>query len=110
MTAGLRSDRELTEEALRTSIRVAVRHLDAWLSGTSAATAETSRCLVWQWVRHEIFARSLVEHILCEEVAGLEHESRVFDLFVQTALGSRPPGSLVSGAEAERRLGLASSK
>jgi len=89
------------EKAVRSAVSVTVRYLDAWLGGRGAvaidglmedaATAEIARCLVWQWVRHEIVARSRVEAILCEEVTGLEHGAAVLDLFVQTALGPRLP-------------------
>jgi malate synthase len=53
-----------TEEGLRECCRVAVQYIEAWLGGRGAvplynlmedaATAEISRALVWQWVRHEV--------------------------------------------------------
>ncbi len=53
---------EVTEGGLRTNIDVAVRYLEAWLSGTGAvplynlmedtATAEIARAQIWQWLHH----------------------------------------------------------
>ena len=66
----------------------------ARLGGGSAEdplAAQNSAHLVWQWVREELVARALVEQIVHEETAGLSYGGRVFDLFVQTALGVRPP-------------------
>ena len=52
----------ITEEGLRTNIRVGIQYLEAWLVGQGcvplynsmedAATAEISRTQVWQWVHH----------------------------------------------------------
>ncbi len=52
----------LTEEGLRTNIRVGIQYLEAWLGGLGcvplynlmedAATAEISRTQVWQWVHN----------------------------------------------------------
>ena len=52
----------ITEEGLRTNIRVGVQYIAAWLGGLGAvplynlmedaATAEISRAQVWQWIRH----------------------------------------------------------
>ncbi|HEX9048893.1 MAG TPA: malate synthase A [Verrucomicrobiae bacterium] len=52
----------ITEEGLRTNIRVGVQYLEAWLGGLGcvplynlmedAATAEISRTQVWQWIHH----------------------------------------------------------
>jgi malate synthase len=52
----------ITEEGLRSNIRVAIQYLEAWLNGQGcvplynlmedAATAEISRTQVWQWVHH----------------------------------------------------------
>lgn len=53
---------EITEEGLRTNIRVGIQYIAAWLQGKGAvpinnlmedaATAEISRAQVWQWIRH----------------------------------------------------------
>jgi malate synthase len=52
----------ITEEGLRTNIRVAIQYIEAWLGGLGcvplynlmedAATAEISRTQVWQWIHH----------------------------------------------------------
>ena len=52
----------ITEEGLRTNIRVAMQYLEAWLGGLGcvplynlmedAATAEISRTQVWQWIHN----------------------------------------------------------
>jgi malate synthase len=52
----------ITEEGLRSNIRVGIQYLEAWLGGLGcvplynlmedAATAEISRTQVWQWVHH----------------------------------------------------------
>ena len=52
----------ITEEGLRTNIRVGIQYLEAWLGGLGcvplynlmedAATAEISRTQVWQWVHN----------------------------------------------------------
>ena len=56
-------DGGITENGLRTNLRVGVQYLAAWLCGSGcvplnslmedAATAEISRAQVWQWVRHD---------------------------------------------------------
>ncbi len=53
----------ITEEGLRTNIRVGVQYMEAWLSGNGcvplyhlmedAATAEISRTQVWQWLHNQ---------------------------------------------------------
>jgi malate synthase len=52
----------VTEAGVRQNVSVAIRYLDAWLRGNGAAaidnlmedtaTAEISRCQLWQWRRH----------------------------------------------------------
>jgi malate synthase len=52
----------ITEEGLRSNIRVAIQYLEAWLGGLGcvplynlmedAATAEISRTQVWQWIHN----------------------------------------------------------
>lgn len=52
----------VTEAGARQNVSVAIRYLDAWLRGNGAAaidnlmedtaTAEISRCQLWQWRRH----------------------------------------------------------
>jgi malate synthase len=51
-----------SEQGLRLNVRVGIRYLEAWLTGSGAvplyhlmedaATAEISRAQVWQWIRH----------------------------------------------------------
>ena len=53
---------EITDAGLRSSIRVAVQYIEAWLRGAGclslynfvedAATAEVCRAQLWQWIRH----------------------------------------------------------
>ncbi len=53
---------EITDAGLRSSVRIAVQYIEAWLRGTgcfalydvteNAATAEICRAQVWQWLRH----------------------------------------------------------
>jgi malate synthase len=57
-------DGRITEAGVRTNVSVALRYLEAWLSGTGAAaldnlmedaaTAEISRAQLWQWIRHRV--------------------------------------------------------
>ena len=52
----------ITETGLRNNVEVAIEYLASWLSGNGcvpihhlmedAATAEISRCQLWQWVKH----------------------------------------------------------
>jgi malate synthase len=54
----------ITDEGIRTNVRVGVQYLEAWLRGSGcvpinnlmedAATAEISRAQLWQWVRHGV--------------------------------------------------------
>jgi malate synthase len=89
----------ITEEGLRTNIRVGVQYLEAWLDGQGcvplynlmedAATAEISRTQVWQWVHHPRAALEdgrkitlpLVRHFMQQEVERIRNErgARRFD-------------------------------
>jgi len=54
---------EITEEGVRSNIRIGIQYLEAWLSGNGcvplynlmedAATAEISRAQLWQWAYHK---------------------------------------------------------
>ncbi|WP_150137658.1 malate synthase A [Candidatus Enterovibrio escicola] len=54
---------DCTEKGMRHNIRVAVKYIEAWISGNGcvpiyglmedAATAEISRASIWQWIRHQ---------------------------------------------------------
>jgi malate synthase len=67
-----------TEEGLRLNVRVGVRYLAAWLSGSGAvplynlmedvATAEISRAQLWQWLRHS--ARLDDGRIICPRLVA----------------------------------------
>ena len=79
----------ITEDGLRTNLRVGVQYLAAWLEGSGcvpinnlmedAATAEISRAQVWQWIRHpngvltdgRKLTVDLVKKVLDEEMHGL---------------------------------------
>lgn len=82
----------ITEEGLRTNIRVGIQYLEAWLGGLGcvplynlmedAATAEISRTQVWQWV-HNRRARledgrpitvELVGQLIGEELEHIRRE------------------------------------
>lgn len=56
-------DKAITEQGVRSNIRIAAEYLDHWLHGLGAvalnhlmedaATAEISRAQLWQWIHHE---------------------------------------------------------
>lgn len=71
----------VTDAGVRTNVSVLVRYLDAWLEGLGAAaidglmedaaTAEISRCQLWQWIHHssataegQIVTKELVSELL----------------------------------------------
>ena len=82
----------ITEEGLRTNVRVGVQYLEAWLSGNGcvplynlmedAATAEISRAQVWQWIHHPMgvlddgrkVTLQLFHQILQEEMTALRKQ------------------------------------
>lgn len=89
----------VTSTGVRTNVSVLIRYLDAWLDGQGAvgidglmedaATAEISRCQLWQWIRHatptedgEAVTTERVERILEEELTRLPRlgEQRIDDL------------------------------
>ena len=106
-----------TEHGLRHDVRVAIQYLEAWLRGVGcvplyhlmedAATAEISRALVWQWIRHGAqlddgrrVSPALVEQIADQEMGtiagevGLERFNRgrfvqAKDLFVRLSTAER---------------------
>jgi malate synthase len=78
----------ITEEGLRTNVRVAILYIESWLRGTGAAalfnlmedtaTAEISRSQVWQWVQHAAhlddgreISELLVWRIIDEELTAM---------------------------------------
>jgi malate synthase len=82
----------ITEEGLRTNIRVGIQYLEAWLGGLGcvplynlmedAATAEISRTQVWQWVHnpHGVLEDGrkvtlpLVRQLVQEEIERIRRE------------------------------------
>jgi len=82
----------ITEQGLRTNIRVGVEYMAAWLSGNGcvplynlmedAATAEISRTQVWQWVHHpqgilndgRNVTLDLFRRIMAEETAAIRRD------------------------------------
>ena len=84
---------EVSEAGLATNVSVGVRYIASWLAGTGAAaidnlmedaaTAEISRSQVWQWVRHERFAR---ERVLAEIEKWRAEHGAAAELFEEVAL------------------------
>ncbi len=82
----------ITEEGLRTNIRVAIQYLDAWLGGLGCvplynlmedtATAEISRTQVWQWIHNpranledgRKVTLALVRRFILEELERIRRE------------------------------------
>ena len=82
----------ITEEGLRSNIRVAIQYLEAWLGGLGcvplynlmedAATAEISRTQVWQWVNNprgiledgRKITLTLVSKLVQQELERIERE------------------------------------
>ncbi len=84
---------EVTRRGVETNVSVLVRYLDAWLGGLGAvaidglmedaATAEISRCQLWQWIRHGTtmddgrpVTGDLVIDLLETSLAALEADGR----------------------------------
>ena len=80
-----------TEEGLRLNVRVGIRYLAAWLSGSGAvplyhlmedvATAEISRAQLWQWLRHgarlddgRVVCPRLVAAVIDSETAAIRRD------------------------------------
>ncbi|MFQ5876911.1 MAG: malate synthase A [Acidobacteriota bacterium] len=79
----------ITEDGLRTNVRVGVQYLESWLRGNGcvplynlmedAATAEISRAQIWQWIHHpkgslddgRRVTLDLFRQVLDEETAAL---------------------------------------
>ncbi|MCL2915427.1 malate synthase A [Shewanella corallii] len=84
-------DGERTEEGMRLNIRIALRYIEAWISGNGcvpiyglmedAATAEISRASIWQWIQHEqylsngkLVTKQLFKDMLVQELANVKEE------------------------------------
>ncbi|GLY66885.1 malate synthase A [Amycolatopsis taiwanensis] len=115
---------EITVKGLRDNINVALRYIDSWLRGTGtvtifdlvedAATAEISRCQVWQWIRNgtkladgTAITPELVRDFLDQELDAIRADAgeghRLDDareIFEETALGEKLPSFLTTGAYA----------
>ncbi|MCY4479047.1 MAG: malate synthase A, partial [Rhodospirillales bacterium] len=119
---------ELTEEGLRSNIRVAIQYIEAWLAGRGAvplynlmedaATAEISRAQIWQCLRHGARLAgggtvdwALMDRMVAEEVAALRetlgedrYEAGHFDeavaLFTRVGTGNGFPDFLTLPAYA----------
>ena len=71
---------QITEEGLRSNIRVALQYLEAWIGGQGcvplynlmedAATAEISRAQVWQWIHNSRGVLSDGRRVTIEMVLG----------------------------------------
>ena len=122
----------MTEAGVRTNIEVGIRYIAAWLCGRGAvpihnlmedaATAETSRSQMWQWLAHganvemeggfkETLTKRLYERIFNEEIAKLKSDlgdegytqgrfSEAADIFSQTATAQILPEFLTIPAYA----------
>ncbi|MBH1938797.1 malate synthase [Streptomyces sp. AV19] len=98
-----------TEAGVRAALGIALRCGDSWLrGGTSvvwrglvedAATAETARCQVWQWLRHDVISPAAVLRLLAEEASVLAAEEpgaraeEARGVVARTVLGAEPPGA-----------------
>jgi malate synthase len=82
---------DITEEGLRTNIRVGIQYVEAWLGGNGcvplyhlmedAATAEISRAQLWQWIRNgastddgSLIDIARYDRLLDEELKRIESE------------------------------------
>ena len=81
----------ITEQGLRTNIKIGIQYVEAWLRGNGcvplynlmedAATAEISRSQVWQWLKHEAqtecgqkITHDLYAKVEEEEMCAIEKE------------------------------------
>jgi len=107
---------QVTQAGVRANVRVAVRYLASWLSGSGAAaidglmedvaTAEISRAQLWHWVRHaalvegEALTAEAVSAIGEEEAAALGGplSGQALELLREIALGDELPTFLTPAA------------
>src|SRR6266513_6321 len=95
-------DGEITEAGLRTNIDVGIQYLASWLRGLGcvpiynlmedAATAESSRSQVWQWLRHgarladgRIITPALVSASTAEQGETFELAAQLFERLMTAA-------------------------
>ncbi len=93
----------VTEDGVRHNLRAALLYTESWLRGTGAvgidnlmedaATAEISRCQVWQWLRHRARLNDgrTVDERLVRDLLGEESER---------AAAGLPPGDRLADAAA----------
>jgi malate synthase len=79
---------DVTEAGLRSNVTVGIQYIETWLRGQGAvginnmmedaATAEISRCQVWQWLHNDVeladgprVTREFVEQVIDEEVTAI---------------------------------------
>ncbi|CCE63668.1 hypothetical protein TPHA_0F01860 [Tetrapisispora phaffii CBS 4417] len=90
-------DFQVTTEGIKQNLDIGLRYMEAWLRGSGcvpinylmedAATAEVSRCQLYQWVKHgvtlsdtgEVVTPELTTKILTEQVSRLKQSSPVGD-------------------------------
>jgi malate synthase len=113
---------DVTEEGLRSNVRVGIQYLESWLRGSGAvgidnlmedaATAEISRSQVWQWLHNGVelagggtVTRDLVEGVVEDEMARIRErtDQATYDagrwddaraLYTETALSDDYPDFL----------------
>ncbi|HEX7659673.1 MAG TPA: malate synthase A [Pseudonocardiaceae bacterium] len=116
---------QVTEAGVRGNVAVAVRYLNAWLSGSGAvalyglmedaATAEIARSQLWQWIHHGtpiaeggVVTAEYVRGILDEQLAAVAEESgadaqriaALRDLIEENSLGEHLPAFFTISAYA----------
>ena len=96
---------DVTEAGLRSNVSVGMQYIETWLRGQGAvginnmmedaATAEISRCQVWQWLHNDVelaggprVTRELVERVIAEELAAIR--DRLGARRSTTAAGTTP--------------------
>lgn len=82
----VKPDDTITDGGIRGNLSVSLAYLEAWLRGNGcvpfnhlmedAATAEISRCQVWQWMRHGRVDKARVSKLLDEEFALLAGQNQ----------------------------------
>ncbi len=115
----------ITENGLRTNIRVGIQYMAHWLSGNGcvplyhlmedAATAEISRAQVWQWVHHEQgqledgrkITMEMVRQMMEEEMGTIQSEVGEAQFRrIEYQLAARLFGEIIAQPEFEEFLTL----
>ena len=126
-----RTPGQVTYHGVRNNVAVALRYIDAWLTGTGAvaifnlmedaATAEIARCQIWQWIHHGTplaggghVTADLVRSMMDEELAALRLDRAPGDqgrlteaaaIFADGALGEDLPPFFTIEAYARHLVG-----